>query len=161
MKLILQETVVGLGKLGDIVKVKPGFGRNYLVPYGKALPATEAHIEMLGKMRAQLEVKEAEKLAAANKRAEPFRDKVVSIAMHASEEGKLYGSLAAADVVTAFASMGHELEKSEVLMPGSVREIGDHHVMLKFHPEVEVQVTVTVTASEQDAPAQEDAPEAE
>jgi large subunit ribosomal protein L9 len=163
MKLILQETVVGLGKLGDIVNVKPGYSRNYLVPYGKALPATEAHIEMLGKMRAQLEAKEAEKLAAANKRAEPFRGKVVSIEMHASEEGKLYGSLAPADVVTAFAAIGHELEKSEVLMPGSVREAGEHHVMLQFHPEVEVQVTVTVTGSEQDSPAQEqeEEPEAE
>ncbi len=152
MKLILQETVVGLGKLGDIVTVKSGYARNFLVPFGKALLATQAHIEALSKKRAELEAKEAERLAAANKRAKAFHGTAVSITMHASEEGRLYGSLAPADVVTAFAQIGHELEKSEVLMPGSVREVGKHHVMLKFHPEVEVQVTVIVVASEQGKP---------
>jgi large subunit ribosomal protein L9 len=162
MQLILQETVVGLGKLGDVVKVKAGYGRNYLVPYGKALPATQEHIEMLGKMREQLEAKEAEKLAAANKRADSFREKAVSIAMHASEEGRLYGSLAPADVLVAFAELGHELEKSEILMPGSVREIGDHEITLQFHPEVAVQVVVTVTRSEDDSkPVIENAAEPE
>jgi large subunit ribosomal protein L9 len=149
MKLILQETVLGLGKLGDIVTVKPGYARNFLIPNGKALLATEAHVEALNKIRAALEAKEAERVAAAKKRAEVFRDKAVVITMHASEEGKLYGSLAAADIVTAFEQIGHELEKSEVLMPGSVREVGDHPILLKFHPEVEVQVTVTVVASDE------------
>ena len=149
MKLILQETVVGLGKLGDIVTVKPGYARNFLIPSGKALLATQAHIEALSKKRAELEAKEAERLAAANKRAKAFQGKTVNITMHASEEGRLYGSLAPTDVVEAFALIGHELEKAEVLMPGAVREVGEHQVMLKFHPEVEVQVTVTVVASEQ------------
>lgn len=149
MKLILQETVVGLGKLGDVVLVKSGYGRNFLVPTGKAKPATEDNIAALGQIRAHLEAKEAEKLAAANSRADNFREKAVSVAMHASEEGKLYGSLSPIDVVAAFAATGLEIEKSEVLMPGSVREIGDHAVVLKFHPEVEVQVTVTVVATEE------------
>lgn len=148
MKLILQETVQGLGKLGDVVTVSAGYGRNFLMPQGKALPATAEHIESLAKIRAQLEAKEAEKLAAANKRADGFRDKTVQIAMHASEEGKLYGSLTPAEIVAAFVEMGHELEKAEVLMPGSVREVGEHQITLKFHPSVEIQVAVTVVRSE-------------
>lgn len=153
MRLILQETVVGLGQLGDLVRVKPGYGRNYLIPYGKALSATAENIEILGKMRAQLEAREAEKLAAANKRADIFRNKAISIEMHASEEGRLYGSLSSADVVAAYSVLGHELEKSEVLMPGSVREIGEHKITLKFHPKVEVHVVVTVKPSEDNSSA--------
>jgi large subunit ribosomal protein L9 len=148
MQIILQETVVGLGKLGDIVKVKPGYSRNCLIPSGKALPATKQNIEMLARMRAQLQAKEAEKLAAANKRADGFRDKLVSIAMLASEEGRLYGSLAPVDIVAAFAGMDMKIEKSEILMPGSIREIGDHEITLKFHPEVLVKVVITVVSQD-------------
>lgn len=155
MELILQETVVGLGKLGDTVTVKSGYARNFLIPQGKAMVATAENIETLNQIRSQLEAKEAEKLAQANSRADLFRDQVIEIAMHASEEGKLYGSVTPAEVVHHFTQLGHSLEKSEVLMPGSVRELGEHDVTLKFHPQVEVDVKLRVVAQTQEGSSQE------
>lgn len=155
MELILQETIVGLGKLGDTVNVKPGYARNFLIPQGKAMVATAENIETLNQIRSQLEAKEAEKLAEANGRADAFREKVLKIEMHASEEGKLYGSVTPAEVVHAFAEMGHKLEKAEVLMPGSVRETGEHDVTLKFHPQVEVVVKLHVVAQSDESDSAE------
>ena len=160
MKLILQETRVGLGKLGDSVTVKAGYGRNYLIPQGKAVPATVEHMAIFEKRRAGLEKAEAEKLAAATTRADAVRDKVVVITMHASEEGRLYGSVTPAEIVASLSEMGFEIEKAEVLLAEPMRDVGEHSVVLKFHPEVEASVLIRVLSTHVESDV-EDEPEAE
>lgn len=145
MELILLEKVVNLGDLGDVVKVKSGYGRNYLLPKGKALTATTANKEVFEVRKAELMKKYAETLNAAKLRAAALAGKHVTIKALAAEEGKLYGSVGPAEIARATIGTKHELEKSEIDMPeGAIRVVGTYQVAVRLHSEVETTLTVVV-----------------
>ncbi len=150
MDVILFETVPNLGTVGDTVKVKPGFARNYLIPHGKAVLATPENRAALELRRSELETHEAEVLSAARTKADAISGLSLQIARKAGEEGKLFGSVGTADVVEAItAKTGVEVHRHEILMPdGVLRQLGDYELELRLHPEVEVQVQVQVIAEE-------------
>lgn len=152
MEVILLEKVYKLGELGDRVKVKPGFGRNYLIPEKKAVAATPANIAAFEERRAELEKVQADALAAAQARAGALEGMVVSIAARAGSEGRLFGSVGTVDIAEAVSAAGQPLEKREVRLPtGPLREVGEHAVELHLHPDVDVTITVQVVASEEPA----------
>ena len=145
MKLILLQKVVNLGGLGDKVDVKPGYGRNFLVPYGKAVPATAANVAAFEAKRAEYEAKADSVLAAAQARLAGLEGASVTITANASTEGKLFGSVGARDIAEAFTAAGHKLEKSEVIMSeGAFRRIGEFEVTVHLHADVETKVKVIV-----------------
>src|SRR3990167_626315 len=145
MKVILQERVTNLGVVGDQVNVKPGYARNFLLPRGKAVQATESNIVLFEKRRIELEKKAAEVLAKAQERAKQFEDYVVSMAVQASEEGKLFGSIGPRDIAKAVNDTGKALEKSEIEMPeGPIRVVGESIVTLQLHGEVHIKIKVVV-----------------
>ena len=145
MKVILLQKVTNLGGLGDQVDVKPGYGRNFLIPYGRAVPATADNIAAFEAKRAEYEAKADAVLAAAVKRKEEFEGASVTISANASAEGKLFGSVGSRDVAEAFSAAGHKLEKSEVIMgEGSLRRTGEFEVVVHFHADVETKVKVLV-----------------
>jgi len=145
MKLILLQKVVNLGGLGDKVDVKPGYGRNFLVPYGKAVPATAANVAAFEAKRAEYEAKADAVLAAAQARLAGLEGAEVTITANASTEGKLFGSVGARDIAEAFTAAGHKLEKSEVIMgEGAIRRTGEFEVTVHLHADVETKVKVIV-----------------
>lgn len=146
MDVILLEKVRNLGNLGDKVKVKAGYGRNFLIPGGKAVMATKENLDKFEARRAELEAKAAEELATAKARAAKLAELAeVSIAMRAGDEGKLFGSVTAHDIVDAVAAAGIELEKREVLMPeGPIRMTGAHEVEVALHSDVVQSIMVNV-----------------
>lgn len=145
MELILLQKVTNLGGLGDRVKVKPGYGRNFLVPQGKAVPATKANIETFEARRADYEAKANQLLADANARAAAFDEASVTIKANASTEGKLFGSVGPRDIAEAFTGAGKPLSKSEVIMPeGAIRKVGEFEVVVHLHADVERTVKVEV-----------------
>lgn len=149
MEVILLEKVQNLGELGDKVNVKPGYGRNYLVPSGKATPATPANVAAFEQRRAELEKAQAEKLGAAESRAEQLRDATVTIKAKAGTEGKLYGSVGTREIAEAVSATGVALEKHEVLLPeGALRETGEHEIALHLHSDIDVTIKVVVEAEE-------------
>lgn len=146
MELILLEKVLNVGDLGDTVTVKPGYGRNYLLPQGKAVPATKENVARFEAQRAELEKAAGEKLGGAEKRAESLADVVLTVAANASEEGKLYGSIGPREVSIALEEAGHDVEKSEVIMgEGPIRETGEFDVHLQLHADVEIHIKLIVT----------------
>jgi large subunit ribosomal protein L9 len=145
MKLILLQKVINLGGLGDTVVVKPGYGRNYLVPQGKAVPATSSNVAMFEAKRAEFQAKADAVLAAAQARLAELEGAEVTIAANASTEGKLFGSVGARDIADAFTAAGHKLEKSEVILgEGAFRRTGEFEVTVHLHADVETKVKVTV-----------------
>jgi len=147
MDVILLEKVANLGDLGDRVSVKPGFGRNFLVPAGKAVLATADRIEEFEKRREELEKAAADRLAQAQTRAEAVEKLSITIAHQAGEEGKLFGSVGLADIVKACAEAGVELDKSEVkLSEGSIRQVGEFEVAIHLHADVVTAVKLAVVA---------------
>jgi len=145
MELILLEKVLNLGNLGDTVKVKAGYGRNYLVPQGKALPATEKNKTMFEARRAELEAAAAAKLNSAESRQASLSGLVIQITANASDEGKLYGSIGPREIAEAATEMGHPLNKSEVVMgEGPIRVTGEHEVLVHLHADVETTIQVVV-----------------
>jgi len=147
MKLILLQKVTNLGNLGDLVDVKPGYGRNFLVPHGKAVPATEANVAAFEAKRAEYEAKAKASHDEAEARAAKFADASVTIGAHASTEGKLYGSVGPRDIAEAFTAAGLPLEKSEVILgEGAFRAVGEYDVQIKLHADVEATVKVIVEA---------------
>lgn len=148
MEVILLEKVENLGNLGDKVKVKPGYGRNYLVPKGKASPATAANLEAFEARRAELEKASAEALAAAQQRADALEKLgTVTIARPAGDEGKLFGSVGTADISEALTAAGVEISKQEVRMPeGSLRQTGEYTVGIHLHTDIDSNVTVIIEA---------------
>ena len=147
MKLILLQKVTNLGNLGDLVDVKPGYGRNFLVPHGKAVPATEANVAAFEAKRAEYEAKAKASHDEAEARAAKFADASVTIGAHASTEGKLYGSVGPRDIAEAFTAAGLPLEKSEVILgEGAFRAVGEYDVVIKLHADVEATVKVIVEA---------------
>lgn len=149
MEVILLNKVPNLGSMGDKVSVKPGYGRNYLIPHGKAVSATVENIKNFESRRAELERAAQEALAAAKTRAEKLEQLVVVIRAKSADEGKLFGSVGTREIVKAIAALGHEVERNEVEMPeGPIRQIGEHSVNLRLHGDVNVQIKVNVTTEE-------------
>jgi large subunit ribosomal protein L9 len=147
MNVILLEKINKLGGLGDQVSVKAGFGRNYLIPQGKALPATEANIKMFEQRRAELEADAAKSIAAAEKRAQQIEGKEVVIVRKAGEEGRMFGSVTNADVADALNAAGAEVAKREVRMPeGALRDLGEYDIEIHLHTDVNTKVKVIVEA---------------
>lgn len=147
MKLILLQKVTNLGVLGDQVNVKPGYGRNYLVPQGKAVPATAANVAEFEAKRADYEAKAKAIHDEASGRAAKFEGASVTVSANASTEGKLFGSVGAREIADAFTAAGKPLEKSEVILTdGAFRNIGEYDVLLKLHADVETTVKVSVVA---------------
>lgn len=147
MELILLEKVQNLGDLGEKVRVKAGFGRNYLVPQGKAVPATTANIERFEAMRAELEKAAKDRLTSASARAAALQDLVVTIKAIASDEGKLYGSIGPREIADALLELGHEVGKREVLQPeGPLRHVGEYAVQLQLHADVDSTIKVIIVA---------------
>lgn len=147
MHVILLEKITHLGGLGDKVSVKPGFARNYLIPQGKAVPATEANIVKFEQRRAELEKAAAEKLQIAQKRAEAVNSLNLIIKARAAEEGKLYGSIGIHELAEAIAQAGIEIHKSEIHLPnGPLRQIGEYEVLVQLHSDVNINLKVVVEA---------------
>ena len=149
MELILLQKVKNLGNLGDKVKVKPGYGRNYLVPQGKATAATEQNIAEFEQRRAEYEAKANQQLAGAEARRAQFENASVTIKANASPEGKLFGSVGPRDIADAFTEAGIALDKSEVVMSeGPLRHIGEFEVAVHLQADVHTQVKVVITAED-------------
>lgn len=147
MKLILLQKVTNLGGLGDLVDVKPGYGRNFLVPTGKAVPANADNIAAFEAKRAEYEAKAQAVTDEANARAAKLEGASVTIGSHASAEGKLYGSVGPRDIAEAFSAAGLPVNKSEVILgEGAFRQVGEYDVIIKLHADVEAAVKVVVQA---------------
>ncbi len=145
MELILLEKVQKLGDLGDKVNVKPGYGRNYLVPSGKAVPATPENTARFEARREELEKVALQKLSTAGERVAALEGFEIILSANASEEGKLYGSIGPREISDAVTARGVTLEKSEVIMgEGPIRYTGEHEVLVHLHADVETQIKVTV-----------------
>jgi large subunit ribosomal protein L9 len=149
MEVILLQKVTNLGNIGDKVKVKPGYGRNYLLPQGKAALATAANLKKFEARRAELEKLAADDLASANLRAGQLENFRLSIAAKAGGEGKLFGSIGTADIAEALSRAGIRVERSEVrLASGPIRIVGEHHVKLHLHSDVILDLPVDVVAED-------------
>ncbi|HMM23275.1 MULTISPECIES: 50S ribosomal protein L9 [Pseudoxanthomonas] len=147
MELILLQKVTNLGVLGDKVNVKPGYGRNYLVPQGKAVPATAANVAEFEAKRAEYEAKAKAVHDEAEGRAAKLEGASVTITANAATEGKLFGSVGPRDIADAFTAAGLPLEKSEVIMgEGALRNVGEYEIVVKLHADVQTTVKVVVQA---------------
>jgi large subunit ribosomal protein L9 len=145
MQVILLEKVGKLGNLGDQINVKAGFGRNYLIPYGKAVPATKSNVADFESRRADLEAAAAEKATVAQGRAAQLAELSITIEANAGEEGKLFGSIGTRDLADAITAAGVEVSKSEVRLPeGVIRELGEFDVAVQLHSDVTQTVKVAV-----------------
>ncbi|MES9868571.1 MAG: 50S ribosomal protein L9 [Sedimenticola sp.] len=150
MDVILLEKVDNLGGLGDKVSVKPGYGRNFLIPGGKAVAATKANVEEFEARRAELEKQAAEVLAAAEARKSAIEELSVTVARKAGDEGRLFGSVGTADIATAVTEAGVELAKREVRLPeGPFHTTGEYEVQLHLHTDVDATLKLTVAAAEE------------
>ncbi|WP_446830427.1 50S ribosomal protein L9 [Candidatus Foliamicus sp.] len=146
MRIILLERIESLGGIGDIVDVRAGYGRNFLLPQGKAAPATDEQIAAFEERRTELMARENERMAATTARAERIRALTpLKIVANAGPAGKLYGSVGPAEIAAGFADAGAEIARAEVLMPeGPIKELGEHAVVLKLHADVREEVAVQV-----------------
>lgn len=149
MEVILLEPVQNLGGLGDLVKVKAGYARNYLIPQGKAAPATAENRAKLEQHRQELEQAASGRLTTAQQRGEQMTGAQMVIARKVTEEGTLFGSVTTGDISEAMAALGFELAKSEIhLSEGPLKELGEHEVAVSVHPEVNFTITVRIVAEE-------------
>ena len=147
MELILLQKVTNLGGLGDKVSVKPGYGRNFLVPQGKAVPATPANIAEFEARRAEYEAKAQSLLGDAESRKAKLEGASVTIYANASSEGKLYGSVGPREIAEALTKLGMPVGKSEVVMgEGAIRNVGETEIVVHLHADVETPVKVIVAA---------------
>ena len=145
MQIILLEKVVNLGGLGDVVKVRDGFARNFLIPQGKAKRATKENLAQFEQRRAELEKAQAQQLSEAQGKAEKLEGLAVQISQKAGVDGKLFGSVTNADVAEALKAQGFEVAKANVRMPqGPLKNIGEHPLKVALHTDVVVTVNVTV-----------------
>ncbi len=149
MELILLEKVQKLGDLGEVVKVKSGYGRNFLLPTGKAVRATKKNIDAFEQRRTELEKTAADKLVAAGARARDLEGIELHMVVHASTEGKLYGSIGPREIADKLTNEGHAVQKGEVIMgSGSLRRVGEHEVQLHLHADVNVSVKLVIEGEE-------------
>lgn len=149
MEVILLQKVANLGNIGDRVKVRSGFGRNFLLPQGKATLATPDNVARFEARRAELEKAAREHLASAEERAAAMTDFKLLISAKAGTEGKLFGSIGTADIAEACTQQGFKVERSEVRLPnGALRMVGDHVVSLHLHADIDVPLNVSIVAEE-------------
>ena len=149
MEVILLKKVANLGNIGDKVRVKSGYGRNYLLPTGRATLATVANVAKFEAQRAEFEAKAAADLSSAEQRAVALKDYRLTISAKAGNEGKLFGSIGTGDIAEALTRAGHAVERAEVRMPlGPIRTIGEQVLTLHLHTDVNVDLTVAVVAEE-------------
>jgi large subunit ribosomal protein L9 len=149
MELILLQKVANLGNIGDRVRVRSGYGRNFLLPKGRATLATHDNIARFEMRRAELLAKAGAELEQAQSRAEAFKDFKLSITAKAGTEGKLFGSIGTADIAEHGTKAGHQLARSEVRLPsGPLRTVGEHVVQLHLHADVNVELPVIIVAEE-------------
>tara|TARA_R110002096_G_scaffold3280_10_gene16315 strand:+ start:44 stop:565 length:522 start_codon:yes stop_codon:yes gene_type:complete len=149
MEVILLEKIHKLGALGDKVRVRAGYGRNFLIPQKRAVPATAENIEKFEAQRAELEKAQSDVLAAAQARLSAIVDLVVTITAKAGPEGKLYGSIGTAEIAAAVSATGNELEKREVQLPdGALRELGEYDVMVHLHADAEAPIKVNIVSED-------------
>ena len=151
MDVILLERVAKLGQMGDVVKVRDGFARNFLLPGGKALRATKANRERFEHMKVELEARNLQAKSEATKVAEKIDGRNVIVIRQASETGQLYGSVSVRDIMAALNADGIALNRHQVLLDAPIKTIGQHNVAIAVHPEVEVGVSVTVARSTAEA----------
>ncbi len=145
MQVILLEKISNLGALGEVVKVKAGFARNYLIPKGKAQRATPENLAQFETRRGELESAQSEALQASQARATKFEGVAIQLTRRASVDGRLFGSVTAYDIVEAISELGHEVERSMIRMPqGPLKMIGDHDIAVALHSDVVVHIKVTV-----------------
>jgi large subunit ribosomal protein L9 len=145
MQVILMEKVANLGELGDVVKVKDGYARNFLIPHGKAKRATDANLKAFEARRADLEKAQAETLKKAQERGSKLDGLTLQIAQKAGPDGRLFGSVTNYDIVEALHKQGHEVERANVRMPqGPLKQVGDVPIQIALHTDVTVTITVSV-----------------
>ncbi|MBW8306964.1 MAG: 50S ribosomal protein L9 [Thiobacillus sp.] len=146
MQVILTDKVANLGNLGDVVKVKHGYARNFLIPTGRARRATQANMEVFAAQKVELERAAAEKLADAQRRAEKLEGTSVTISQKAGVDGRLFGSITNADIADALQAQGHEVSKSEIRLPeGPFKTLGEYPVVLALHSDITANIQVVVT----------------
>ena len=149
MQVILLEKIDNVGSLGDLVEVKSGFARNFLLPQGKAEMATPSNVEAFESRRAELEAQQAEQLQSARRRAAGLEDVTVTVTSRAGTEGKLFGSIGTEEIRVALEAAGHEVEKKEIRLPeGPLRNVGEFPVNLHLHGDVDVEITVEVVGEQ-------------
>ena len=145
MQVILMEKVANLGELGDVVKVKDGYARNFLIPHGKAKRATEANLKAFESRRAELEKAQAEALSKAKERGTKLDGLTIQITQKAGPDGRLFGSVTNYDIVEALQKQGHEVERANIRMPqGPLKQVGDYPIQVSLHTDVTVTITVSV-----------------
>ncbi len=145
MEVILMEKVANLGELGDVVRVKDGFARNFLIPHGKAKRATDANRKEFESKRAELEKAQAEQLAAAKSRGEKLEGLTLQITQKAGPDGRLFGSVTNYDIVEALKKQGHDVDRSNIRMPqGPLKQVGDFPIQVGLHTDVTATITVSV-----------------
>jgi large subunit ribosomal protein L9 len=145
MQVILLEKIVNLGGLGDVVKVRDGFARNFLIPHGKAKRATPANVAEFERRRVELEQAQADALAKAQEKAAKLEGLMVQITQKAGVDGKLFGSVTNVDISAALKAQGHDVPKAAIRMPqGPLKQVGDHPLKVALHTDVVVTVTVAV-----------------
>jgi large subunit ribosomal protein L9 len=149
MQVILIDKVVNLGNLADVVKVKDGYARNFLIPTGRARRATQANMEVFAAQKAELERVAAEKLVDAQRRAEKLEGSSVTISQKAGVDGRLFGSITNADIADALKAQGHDVAKSEIRLPeGPFKTLGEYPVVLALHSDITANITVVVTGQQ-------------
>jgi len=145
MQIILLEKLPNLGELGDVVKVRQGYARNYLIPHGKAKRATAANLAEFEKRRAELEKAQAEALAAARERATAIDGLTVQITQKAGVDGKLFGSVTNSDISDAIKAQGHDVSKAQIRMPeGPLKQVGEHELKVALHADVIATIKIAV-----------------
>ncbi|HIF47993.1 50S ribosomal protein L9 [Candidatus Thioglobus sp.] len=150
MQVILLETIQKVGALGDLANVKAGYARNYLIPRGKAKPATKANLAEFETLKADLQAKEAAALSAAQTIEAKMADTICTITANAGDEGKLFGSITTADISESLAKAGFEVEKRTINMSEAIRHIGEYDVSVTLHSSVSVAIKVVVEAQEEE-----------
>jgi large subunit ribosomal protein L9 len=145
MQVILMEKVANLGNLGDVVKVKDGYARNFLIPHGKAKRATEQNLKAFEARRTELEKAQGETLAKAQERGTKLEGLTVQVTQKAGPDGRLFGSVTNYDIVEALAKQGHEVERSQIRMPqGPLKQVGDYPIQVALHTDVTATIKVSV-----------------
>jgi large subunit ribosomal protein L9 len=156
MQVVLLERIEKLGQMGEVVAVKDGYARNYLVPHGKALRATKANLAQFERRRVQLEAINLERKEEASRLARQINGRSVVIVRQAGEAGQLYGSVNARDIAAAFTAAGVTIERRQVQLPAALKELGIHQVRIRLHPEVDATVSVNIARTPEEAEIQAD-----
>jgi large subunit ribosomal protein L9 len=156
MQVVLLERIEKLGQMGDVVSVKDGYARNYLVPHGKALRATKANLAEFERRRVQLEATNLQRKEEATKLARQVDGRAVVIVRQAGEGGQLYGSVNARDIAAAFTADGVTIERRQVQLPAALKTLGIHEVRIRLHPEVDAFVSVNIARTPEEAEIQAD-----